>query len=400
MSSLRPAFATIYPATRPDLAAELFFHTKPGSPLLKGIIEDDLITWFGKTDTGIPNVGQDLPDICECGKICRNYMKTTTTEKPTKLSKEITLQKNFQSEITNDRKNVTKGESFSENTKNVSNDIPIIVPSVTVGKIKTPLLEKTSVNPLSNSRGDEIVIQQNSDTALKPTKVIPLFDVNQRKSFPRKKGTLKYTYGENHEMMKTPSKPITNNSTSDITVTISSTLPTQTIGNILNYTNSNIQSNSIEESKNSLLNETHDSTTKSGKTYSETTPLPVHIQNETATTKQQSQDTTYETTTLPNEFTSTFQTMMSQTSQIPKSVNREKQHIPTKPISETTLNLISESSNVLPEKNDQYLVVDRNELWTLLKEVVHIEMDKNFEKSEVESSKKSMNDTLMHNRQV
>lgn len=36
ISSLRPAFAKIYPTGREDLAAEVFFHTHIGSPLLKG----------------------------------------------------------------------------------------------------------------------------------------------------------------------------------------------------------------------------------------------------------------------------------------------------------------------------------------------------------------------------
>lgn len=380
--------------------------------MLKGIIEDDLITWFGKTDTGIPNVGQDLPDICECGKICRNYMKiTTSTEKPTKLSKDILLKKNSHTESITDSKNFTKGIGFSANITNLSNDIPIIVPSVTVGNNKTPLPQKTSDGPRSNSSGDEIVIQQKPISSPKPNVAKMLFDIEKKQTFQkkqpttRKKGTLKYTYGENHEMLKIPSKLNVINSTStDITFTTTSTLLTLTTkSNKLNYTNSNIRINSTEEPKNSSLTETRESTVKSEKAFIETTVLPTNIQNETSTMKPQNQETTYETTTLPNEIvTSTFQTMISQTSQIPKSVNREKQHIPTKPISETTLDIISEmpSSKFLPEKNDQYLVVDRNELWNLLKEVVHIEMDKNSEKSEIESSKKSINDTLMHNRQV
>lgn len=52
MGSLRPAFARIYPAGRSDLGAETFFHTQRGSPLLEGLTDDDLITWFGKTGAG------------------------------------------------------------------------------------------------------------------------------------------------------------------------------------------------------------------------------------------------------------------------------------------------------------------------------------------------------------
>lgn len=47
VSSLRPAFAQVFPAGRADLAAEAFFHTRRGSPLLSGVADDDLVTWFG-----------------------------------------------------------------------------------------------------------------------------------------------------------------------------------------------------------------------------------------------------------------------------------------------------------------------------------------------------------------
>ena len=47
VSSLRPAFARVFPSAREDLAAETFFHTRAGSNLLRGITDDDIITWFG-----------------------------------------------------------------------------------------------------------------------------------------------------------------------------------------------------------------------------------------------------------------------------------------------------------------------------------------------------------------
>jgi len=53
VGSLRPAFARIYPVGRSDLGAETFFHTQRGSPLLDGLTDDDLITWFGKTGAGV-----------------------------------------------------------------------------------------------------------------------------------------------------------------------------------------------------------------------------------------------------------------------------------------------------------------------------------------------------------
>jgi len=53
VGSLRPAFARVYPAGRSDLGAETFFHTQRGSPLLDGVTDDDIITWFGKTGAGM-----------------------------------------------------------------------------------------------------------------------------------------------------------------------------------------------------------------------------------------------------------------------------------------------------------------------------------------------------------
>lgn len=51
VSSIRPAYARIFPVSREDLAADMFFHTQMGSNLLKDITDDDLITWFQKNET-------------------------------------------------------------------------------------------------------------------------------------------------------------------------------------------------------------------------------------------------------------------------------------------------------------------------------------------------------------
>lgn len=68
ISSLRPAYARIYPAEREDLSAEMFFHAARTSPLLKGIAEDDLITWFGRTLNAEPESPFDKP--CDCALTC------------------------------------------------------------------------------------------------------------------------------------------------------------------------------------------------------------------------------------------------------------------------------------------------------------------------------------------
>ncbi|XP_075232213.1 C3 and PZP-like alpha-2-macroglobulin domain-containing protein 8 [Lycorma delicatula] len=47
VSGLRPALATVYPTSSPNLAVQTFFHTRRASPLLADTTDDDFITWFG-----------------------------------------------------------------------------------------------------------------------------------------------------------------------------------------------------------------------------------------------------------------------------------------------------------------------------------------------------------------
>ncbi|XP_044258121.1 C3 and PZP-like alpha-2-macroglobulin domain-containing protein 8 [Tribolium madens] len=82
ISSLRPAYAKVYPAGRQDLAAETFFHTKIGSNLLKSITEDDLITWFGKNRTDISEPYFQFPQSCirEVSTTASTTTISTTTD--------------------------------------------------------------------------------------------------------------------------------------------------------------------------------------------------------------------------------------------------------------------------------------------------------------------------------
>lgn len=53
---------------------ETFFHARPGSPLLRGITDDDFITWFDKTELASLKTTASIDNICECGRICsRDY---------------------------------------------------------------------------------------------------------------------------------------------------------------------------------------------------------------------------------------------------------------------------------------------------------------------------------------
>lgn len=64
ISSIRPAYARIYPVSREDLAADTFFHTPVGSSLLKDITEDDLFTWFRHNGTDVGNGSFKEAETC------------------------------------------------------------------------------------------------------------------------------------------------------------------------------------------------------------------------------------------------------------------------------------------------------------------------------------------------
>ncbi|CAH0558876.1 unnamed protein product [Brassicogethes aeneus] len=85
ISSLRPAFSKIYPASREDLGAESFFHANFKSNLLKSITEDDIITWFGDNDKRNAN---SMFDISECqGNFLTSTLPPTSTMAPTTFNK-------------------------------------------------------------------------------------------------------------------------------------------------------------------------------------------------------------------------------------------------------------------------------------------------------------------------
>lgn len=426
LSSLRPAFASIYPATRPDLAAEIFFHTKPGSPLLKGITEDDLITWFGKTDAGVPKVGQDIPKICECGKTCKETIHQLTTDTPPTTSQTEIPQRGDQRSVGNMTSfDVTRVSEINVNlvaVDNVSRDSSIIVPSIEVAKHND--IVPTVINAtIHRAAGDEIVVQQEQVPAKISNPAKMLFDVAKKQPYQkkqpmlRKKGTLKHTYGENHEMMKKNIKAIHNPdvpvsilafetntavapATTETTKTESSTVVAVTSDK------SNLKLSTLVDDLTSTTNvltttEVKLTTTGLNNTSNFDTVAPqTHVSNVVSVFKNAylkkkdffKKKTPNESDHLFNSASEVDESLPVPTKlsalQIPKSINREKQHLPSIPISETTLGLVSEMppANFLPNKNDQLFVIDKNALWGLLKEVVRIEMDKNQEKIEAESS--------------
>lgn len=110
ISSLRPAYARIYPASREDLAAETFFHMfSENSPLVSGITDDDYITWFGKNDT------KNITDL-ENYAGCENVDSKTTTPSPTSI-KTTTLPGIFSQKVSLPKKlNDTKKKNGNSTT--------------------------------------------------------------------------------------------------------------------------------------------------------------------------------------------------------------------------------------------------------------------------------------------
>lgn len=89
ISSLRPAYAKVYPAGRVDLSAEVFFHAKEESGLLESITEDDLITWFGKNRTTSEDLFSLFSANCNVEVLSPPTTSTPTTERPKESSQKL-----------------------------------------------------------------------------------------------------------------------------------------------------------------------------------------------------------------------------------------------------------------------------------------------------------------------
>lgn len=102
------------------MSVETFFHARPSSPLLRGITDDDFITWFDKTELASLKTNANIDNICECGRICsRDYEfkkphvnkvdtnteqndidTSTASEETTTTTEDITSEKTVAEDIT------------------------------------------------------------------------------------------------------------------------------------------------------------------------------------------------------------------------------------------------------------------------------------------------------------
>lgn len=347
ISSLRPAYVRIYPAGREDLAAEMFFHTHVGSSLLKGITEDDLITWFGRNATG-----NDSPfdEPCECQLTCNTDETTTTTTTVKSTINDLTT-----------LSTMSTMELIPNNTPHYIHKIDeFIVSTYTINvddnsEKLNATLEKSIIiptsRPLKMNNGtievkkpdlDEIILQGDLDN---PTEI------------------------------NTSTEPLTEHvpTTKETTITEEETTITTTHTTIPSTDRTTIvrpqnKKNLKKQIKNpnKLL---YVNAKNKLKVINKPIAIPVQIELTTETS------TTYDYVTrksvdlkIPSPSSST------------KHVNTKTQDIPLTLIEEKDAD-DKEINNFAPEnKNDKYVLLDKEKLWGLLKEVAYDELHKKTKK--------------------
>ncbi|XP_047517384.1 C3 and PZP-like alpha-2-macroglobulin domain-containing protein 8 [Pieris napi] len=440
ITSLRPAFAKIYPSSRPDLAVETFFHANPGSPLLRGITDDDFITWFdknGKTSTNIDN-------ICECGRICsRDYEfrkpksdnitdattevnvqtpETFTTESATTESvttKRVTTEgvttesaatdsittESVTTEIENvnftANNDVTTTQTTNNDTShNIFTNLTLENPETTTGLVNVNtdanVTGKQESTTLKNDHHIKISILKNStekqiNNNLEPhllskdlvnkiskSKLYPKKLDIKKKPLPRRKGTLKATYGDKQDKyfskVKTTDNPITTTFLTNITqINNTQNIHIETTAEKNNVTAPPTVSSPTSRLETSTIAHTITAITKSNiKTIHYKTKKPkarTQIQKPNVTNNQTLKTKTDENKTKVDKIKPL------------KSINKEIHKIPSTPISETSKVLSSLKSEVVPENKDGFEILDKNHLWELLKEDPDdMKIDKNIVK--------------------
>lgn len=312
ISNLRPAFARVYPADREDLAAETFFHSHTGSELLNGITEDDLITWFGKNDT------RNTTDMDVQQPECRHFSISTTPESVL-TTLEIT---------TSDDDDIT-----------------------------------TTVLPIQSTT-------TTTTTTITPSpEIIPLDEIS----------VTTYTINvDSNSIYSNITKPVpTELNKSDVLEQENANKTDASIKTSTATESSHTTSDEIKPNKSNIIAVV----TKS--------KLLIHKKLEQLSKKSSLQRKVKQmvVTTLPPVVTSTTTEAITSTStnlnitvnphhEI-RHINKEIHEVPIEYLSDSKTKDELKSSTFLPDnKEDKFLVVDKDALWGMLKEVVHDELDK------------------------
>lgn len=461
ITSLRPAFAKIYPSSRPDLAVETFFHARPGSPLLKGITDDDFITWFDKTQLASLKTNTNIDNICECGRICsrdyefrteyeKKHPKTTetsstenfTTDESTTISLDTTKTNEISSTDTNDVSTTTvrsidtsmsPSTDLNDNTTIYSSteittksDDPIIIPTITYINHTDNQSTSNEIEHVPKING-ELIVQKVpvNKSYLKKSLLL-------KKPLPRRKGTLKATYGDKHEKFFIKDKPInvvkiTNLTEKNTTVAIkpepsiqivvkenisSTAMPpvttpkvnkldkniTTTENNILFTTKATELNKNVTSSLKNII-QTTKSTETTSMPHTITTITKSNIKNIHYRTKKPKPKTQIKKPVIYindthkdlNNNTTKDDTIIKSNkvskhlSKSIKSINKEIHKMPSNPISETDLDKSINSPvkiDIAPENKGGYEILDKNNIWELLKDPNNAKIDIEDDKSQ------------------
>ncbi|XP_013142184.1 PREDICTED: C3 and PZP-like alpha-2-macroglobulin domain-containing protein 8 [Papilio polytes] len=447
ITSLRPAFAKIYPSTRPDLAVETFFHARPGSPLLRGITDDDFITWFDKTEIASLTTTASIDNICECGRICsRDYefrkqnetghtlLNFKTNDSHAEIIEIVTVSEFKDTEQTSTQAPITTNKSTFEVTelpmttiKPIINDSNILMTNTINNHLKhNKTSDSSRKNDSSNTNNQTldnhlkpVIVGTNEDgNPKKLPKYYPKKEEAKKKVLTRRKGTLKATYGDKQEKFFIKSKDEITNQTHHVEIKIlkksnnsSKLYMKNEISNQKNLTEIKDVNNST--SKVNILtmdNQIKNVTNESVFSHKETTLIPHTI---AAITKSNIQTMHYKTK-KPKPITQIVKprvnmkmnntsadleekdknvnikkkpkpaTVEKSVTKSLKSINKEIHKIPPTPISETSKSLAENvKPDIAPENKQGYEILDKNRLWELLKEGNEAEMAKIDDKLQI-----------------
>ncbi|XP_013173814.1 PREDICTED: C3 and PZP-like alpha-2-macroglobulin domain-containing protein 8 [Papilio xuthus] len=423
ITSLRPAFAKIYPSTRPDLAVETFFHARPGSPLLRGITDDDFITWFDKTEIASLTTTASIDNICECGRICsRDYefrkqnetnhtlLNFKTNDSHAEIIEIVTVSEYKDTERTTITSLTTSPATTIKPIVNDSNSLMTNTISNYLNKTSDSSIKSNDTININNQTLDNhlkpLIVGTKEVNANKLPKYFPKKEEAKKKVLTRRKGTLKATYGDKQEKFFIKSKDEnTNNETHHVDIKIlkksnSSKIHMKNeISHLKNVTDFKDENNSTSKVNNILTinNFIKNVTNDTGFAHKETTAIPHTI---AAITKSNIQTMHYKTkkpkpvtqivkprinmklnnTDIDLKENNKTYVKISKNKPKPaviekavtktlKSINKEIHKIPPTPISETSKSLAENvKTDIAPENKEGYEILDKNHLWELLKE--------------------------------
>ncbi|KAK9879288.1 hypothetical protein WA026_004139 [Henosepilachna vigintioctopunctata] len=304
ISALRPSYARIYPAGREDMAADTFFHTDEGSNLLKGITDDDLITWFGKNSS-------DERD----SSLLDNCFYSTTTKKSPSDTTEI--------EEKNDATTM-QTTSTAENKELMSQ----------LQKLEILSVATYTINVDNETLGDDNDTMSNEEG----TNYITSTENIKANMFTSKTTTVDTVSDKDHNDLLIQSNDIPDMSTN------------KTAELILN------NKEKLKHKQHKYINSKKiNNVTEKDKTYM-TTAI----------------DTTQETTTKSVENSAKKTIVSIVRGFFPKHINTKVQGHPIKYLN---LKTTEEPKATFPPeiKNDKYVLLEKEEIWNLLKEIVNDE---------------------------